>query len=398
MEKKRAPFAKWLGNSNEITRLFLKAGQIPDMINLAGGLPEASVYPASELAEIAKQVINENPEETLGYCPIEGLPTLRDAIAKKFSKGNLKLSRENILIVTGAMQSLDLVGKVLLDDGARIAVQDPTYLGALDAWRPRHPTLVPMNIHGHIFNPASLLENTQFAYTVPNFSNPTGSLVSKECRQKLVDTSNDCGTWLVEDDPYGVLYYDSEPIPSMLEMSADENNERYEGNVIYMGTLSKEIAPGLRLGWIIAAPEMINALATAKQGSDLCTSGLSQQITLEAINTGLMEKILPNILTTYKSRRDALCAAMETYLTPYFTWEKPVGGMFVWAVAKDPRLNTDTLLEYALDHGVCVTPSSVFDPNGEYRKAIRINFTHNPPETLEQGIKRLAKAMKKMMN
>lgn len=395
MESKRAPFAKWMSGSNEITRLFLKASQIPDMINLAGGLPEPSVYPAEELSEIAKRVIQEHPEVTLGYSPIEGLPELRDAIAERFSKGNLKLNRENILIVTGAMQSLDLVGKVLLDEGAHIAVQDPTYLGALDAWRPSHPTLVPMNIQGNNFNPASLLKNTQFAYTVPNFSNPTGSLVSLENRRQLVDASNECGSWLVEDDPYGVLYYDSAPIPSMLQMSAEENTERYEGNVIYMGTLSKEIAPGLRLGWIIAAPEMINAMATAKQGSDLCTSGLSQKIALEAINNGLMEKVLPNILATYKSRRDALCAAMDKYLTPYFTWEKPVGGMFVWAVGKDPKMDTDALLKCALDHGICVTPSSVFDPKRENHKAIRINFTFNPPEKLEEGIKRLAKAIEK---
>ena len=162
--------------------------------------------------------------------------------------------------------------------------------------------------------------------------------------------------------------------------------------MIYLGTLSKELAPGLRVGWVIAAPEMIQAHVMAKQGSDMSSSGLSQRITLDAFASGLTDSILPNILTLYRDRRDALCAAMQTHLSDLYDWQIPSGGMFVWATARNPALNTDHLLRTALAHGTCITPSSVFDPTGQNRRAIRINFTFNDPEKLTEGIRRLATA------
>jgi 2-aminoadipate transaminase len=163
-----------------------------------------------------------------------------------------------------------------------------------------------------------------------------------------------------------------------------------------MGTLSKEIAPGLRIGWVIAAPEMIEALTLAKQGSDMCTSGVTQRIALGALEAGLIEAIQPTIVDLYRNRRDALCAAMAEHLGDTFQWEVPTGGMFVWAVARDPALDTDVLLKRAMEVGVCISPSSVFDATGENRRAIRINFTRNEPEKLREGVKRLAKAVRAM--
>ena len=162
--------------------------------------------------------------------------------------------------------------------------------------------------------------------------------------------------------------------------------------VIYLGTLSKEIAPGLRIGWVVAAPDVIGALTTAKQGSDMCTGGLSQLVALQAMESGLLERILPRTIGIYRSRRDALCAAMDAHLSAWFEWEVPVGGMFVWAVARDPGLDTDLLVAEAMKAGVCVSPSSVFDPEGTYRRALRINFTLNPPDRLAEGVRRLAAA------
>lgn len=163
-----------------------------------------------------------------------------------------------------------------------------------------------------------------------------------------------------------------------------------------MGTLSKEIAPGLRIGWVIAAPEMIAALTLAKQGSDMCTSGVTQRIALGALEAGLIERIQPSSVALYRNRRDALCVAMAEHLSGAFGWEVPSGGMFVWAVARDPELNTDELLKRAMQAGVCVTPSSVFDATGQNRRAIRINFTRNEPEKLREGVKRLAAAVQAM--
>jgi 2-aminoadipate transaminase len=246
-------------------------------------------------------------------------------------------------------------------------------------------------------DPAPALTGAQFAYTVPNFSNPTGKLVGTTMRKTLVGAAHRTGTWLVEDDPYGGLQYDGAALPRLIELSARTYvRSPYDGPVLYMGTLSKEIAPGLRIGWVIGAPAMIAALTLAKQGSDMCTSGVTQRIALGALEAGLIERIQPNIVALYRSRRDALCAALVEHLSHAFQWEVPSGGMFVWAVARDPALDTDVLLKRAMEAGVCVTPSSVFDASGANRRAIRINFTRNAPELLTEGVKRLAAAVKSM--
>lgn len=390
----RPGFARWLSQSNDVTSVFLAAGQNPDLINLAGGLPEPALWPVDELAELAAEAVRNHPVEALAYGPIPGLPALRDLIAARFSTPTLRLGRENVLITTSGMQALELVGKVLLEPGATmIAAQSPAYLGALDAWRPRDPEYRPMRLEDAGFDPVTALAGAQFAYTVPNFSNPSGRLVPLAQRQALVDAAHQTGTWLIEDDPYGVLYYEGTPLPRLLDLSGARKPGTYDGPVVYMGTLSKELTPGLRIGWIIAAPEMIGALAAAKQGSDMCSSGLGQMIALRAFERDIPGRILPDILATYRSRRDALCAAMHEHLGAHLEWQHPSGGMFVWARARDPRLDTDRLLAHALAHGVCISPSSVFDPEGLDRGAMRINFTLNAPERLAEGVRRLASAI-----
>ena len=185
----------------------------------------------------------------MDYNPVEGLPELRDALAARFSTPNLRLGRENILITTSGMQGLDLLGKVLIEEGGPIAGQFPTYLGAIDAWRPRYPTYRNLLLEDPGFDPVAGLTRAQFAYTVPNFSNPTGKLVGLQTRQALVDAAHATGTWLIEDDPYGGLHYDGVPLTRMIELSGRRSaGHRYSGPVVYMGTLSKEIAPGLRIG------------------------------------------------------------------------------------------------------------------------------------------------------
>ncbi|QRZ15827.1 PLP-dependent aminotransferase family protein [Paracoccus methylovorus] len=390
----RPAFAPWLSRTNDVTSVFLAAGRVPGLINLAGGLPEPSVWPVDELADLAAQAIRSHPDETLGYGPIPGLPALRDLIAARFSTDTLRLSRENVLITTGGMQALELMGKVLLQPGGLIAAQSPAYLGALDAWMPHSPQYRPMRIEANDFDPHAALEGAQFAYTVPNFSNPSGRLVALPERQALIAAAHATGTWLIEDDPYGALYYEGEPLPRLLDLSAAERPGPYDGPVVYMGSLSKELAPGLRIGWVIAAPDMIAALATAKQGSDMCSSGLSQMLALRALEAGMIDRIRPEVLSIYRARRDALCAAMQAHLAEDLDWQVPVGGMFVWATARDPRLDTDRLLEHAMAQGVCISPSSVFDPEGLDRRSLRINFTLNAPEQLEEGCRRLSRAIR----
>ncbi len=393
------PFARWLSETNEVTRIFLAAGQIPDLINLGGGLPEPSVWPVEALADIAQRSVLAHSSAALGYSPIEGLPLLRDAIAARYGTATTRLTRDNVLITSGGMQALDLLGKIMLDEGGLIAGQFPTYLGALDAWRPRRPTYRALHLEGRgDFDARASLEGAQFAYTVPNFSNPSGFLVPLEARAALVEAAHATGTLLVEDDPYGMLYLDGAPLPRLLDLSAGMQDGRpYDGPVVYLGTLSKMLVPGLRIGWVIAAPDVIAALTLAKQGSDLCTSGLCQQVALEALSRGLIEDILAPTLDLYRERRDALCGAMDRHLGDLFEWRKPEGGMFVWARARDARLDTDRLLKTALDCGVCVSPSSAFDPEGADHSAVRINFTLNAPEKLVEGVKRLETATRRVL-
>lgn len=395
---RRPPLASWLGTTNDVTKTFLSAGRIADLINMAGGLPAPELYPAAELAELAREQIATHPSDTLGYGPIEGLPALRDALARRFSAPGLSLRRENVLVTTGGLQGLDLLGKALLDPGGLIAAQAPTYLGALDAWRSREPTYRPLDLTLPDLDLAAGLAGAGFAYTVPNFSNPTGRLVGLEVRRALVEAAHATGTWLVEDDPYGSLVYEGRALPRLIDLSAarGDGGPGYAGPVVYMGTLSKEIVPGLRIGWMVAEPGLIEALTLAKQGSDMCTSGVTQRIALAALEAGLIERIQPAVLALYRARRDALCAALAEHLADWFTWEVPVGGMFVWATAKNPALDTDRLLARAMEAGVCVAPSSVFDPRGADRRAIRVNFTLNPPDRLAEGVRRLAAAVRSM--
>ena len=392
----RPAFAPWLQTTNDVTAGFLAAGA--GVINMAGGLPEPATFPAGELADIAAAVVRENPAEALGYSPVDGLPALRDLLAERFSGPGLHLTRANVLVTTAGMQGLDLLGKVLLTPGQVIAAQAPTYLGALDAWRPHAPVYRPFAPEDNALHPEAVLAGAQFGYMVPNFSNPTGRLLGVGLRQRMVEAAHATGTWLVEDDPYGTLQYEGEMLPRMIALSGSMGEGPYDGPVVYMGTLSKEIVPGLRIGWVIAAPAMIRAMAKAKQGSDMCTSGLTQGIALRALQAGLVERIQPGVVALYRARRDALCAAMAKHLAPWFDWETPVGGMFVWAVARDPGFDTDRLLSIALQEGVCVTPGSAFDPAGADRRAVRINFTRNPEDRLVEGVRRLARAAARLVD
>ncbi|MEM9715661.1 MAG: PLP-dependent aminotransferase family protein [Pseudomonadota bacterium] len=392
----RPAFAKWLDDTNDVIAVFLAAGQIPDLINLAGGLPAPEVWPVDGLADLARDAVLDHPSDVLNYSPVDGLPALRDEIATRFSKGDLNLTRDNVLIVSAGTQGLSLLGQVLLEEGAAIACQSPAYLGALDAWRPRRPDYRPIRLEANDLDLATSFADTQFAYVVPNFSNPSGRLVEMDQRHALIDAAEAAQTWLVEDDPYAGLFFEGEPLPSLLELSA-KGNPVYEGPVVYMGTVSKELAPGLRVGWVIAAPEMIAALKAAKQGSDMFTCGLAQQTVLGAMQKGLSAKGMAAAVDLYRTRRDALLAAMDTHLSPYFDWDVPKGGMFVWATAKDPSLDTNALMQVGLDHKVCISPGSVFDPLGMDRRSVRINFTYNDEARLAEGVKRLAEATKSLV-
>lgn len=386
----RAAFAPWLADTNDVTKVFLTAGKIPGLINLGGGLPDPGTWPVTDLSVLAARAVRDHAADTLAYPPVDGLSGLRAEIAARYSTDKLTLTPENVLITTAGTQALSLLGSIFLQNGDAVAAQSPAYLGALDAWRPRQPAYRPMALERNDCDLDAAMAGAQFAYTVPNFSNPSGRLVPLDQRRALVDAAQRHGTWLIEDDPYGALYFDGAPLPRLLDLAAGDGP--YDGPVIYLGTVSKELAPGLRIGWVIAAPQVIQALTIAKQGADMCSCGISQQMVLMAMQSGLMDRLMPEIVALYRARRDALCEAMEDHLSDLYDWHKPQGGMFVWAVARDSSIDTDRLMTVGLEHGVCISPSSVFDPKGQDRRAIRINFTFNDAPRLVEGIARLARA------
>jgi 2-aminoadipate transaminase len=400
---KRRAFAPWLDQTNDVIATFISAAGRPDLINLAGGLPDPQVWPVDALSELAEEAIRLHPEESLAYGPNPGLPRLRDTIAKRLSTvgsgGTLNLTRDNVLITTGGTQALACVGAALLSPGQTIAAQSPTYLGALDAWRTRAPQYRPMVLEAEGFDATEDMAQAQFAYTVPNFSNPSGRLVPLEQRHALLAAARKTGCWLVEDDPYGALYYDGEPLPSLLELSAEnaDPTKPYDGPVVHLGTVSKMLAPGLRIGWIVAAPEMIKALSMAKLGMDMFSSGVCQVVSAKALERGLADDNREATCALYRARRDALCDALDTHASDLFQYEKPRGGMFVWVRARNAQLDTDALMQTALAHGVCISPSSVFDPEEKDRSGMRLNFTLNDEAKLEEGIRRLARATREAL-
>jgi 2-aminoadipate transaminase len=393
----RTGFANWLSNTNDLTSRFVAAGRIPGLINIAGGLPAPETFPVEELASLAEAAVRDFPQDSLGYGPTDGLPELRDAIAARFSTGSLRLDRRNVLITAGGTQALDLIGKVLLEAGGVVAGEFPMYAGALDAWRPRQPAYRRITLGDG--NADLLSSGAQFVYSVPNFSNPTGKLVGLDARRALVTAAHRAGIWVVEDDPYGSLYYDGEPLPRLIELSADlSRGPNYRGPVVYLGTLSKELVPGFRVAWVIGSPDIVDALKSAKQSADLCSNGMAQRIALSAMQSGLIERLRPRILSLYRERRGVLVAAMFEHLSDWFEWEVPVGGMFIWAVARDRSLDTDSLVSAALDAGVLIGPGSVFDPLGQDRSSIRLNFTLNSPDLLQEAVRRLGTALRTLSN
>lgn len=395
MHSKRPPFAGWIRSGNTITQQFLSIGGQPDFVSLAGGLPAAELYPVEAIRDATDRALKRWGTRILEYGPVEGLYALRETIALRISaESGCRFTADNVLLMTGAMQGLDLVGKTLVDPGDLIVAQAPTYLGALDAWRPRQPRYEKFDWNCDRPGFDAALAKAKFAYVVPNYSNPTGALVRQPQRLALLEKVRVAGTWLLEDDPYHSIHFDGDPGPNILESDAARFKGAYEGPVVYLGTLSKSLVPGLRVGWAIAEAGMIRNLALAKQSSDLSSSIFTQGVALELLESGFDREHSKSINELYRQRRDVLCSEAAARIGDWFEWEIPPGGMFVWMRARDPRIDTSELYQYALREKVAFVPGSVFDPDGTDCSAMRLNFTRSSPEVIVEGVRRLEKAVK----
>jgi len=378
-------------------RELMKVTSRPEVISFAGGLPAADLFPVAQIKSALSAVLAAWGGQALQYSETPGLPELRDWIAGRFSLARLRVARENVLITTGAQQALDLVGRILLQKGDRVIVENPTYLALLSAWRPTGVEFLPVACDAHGIQaekckPLMKLK-PKALYCVPNFQNPKGATLTLSRRKKLVALARQHSMAIIEDNPYSELRYSGSALPNLLELDARNGaGSEYESHVIYAGTFSKVLMPGLRVGWVIAARPVIEKLTLAKQAADLHTSTLSQHLALELLRRGFLEEFLPTLREQYGRRRDAMLEALEKYFPKGATWTTPEGGFFLW-VTLPKRVNASQLLPAALGQRVAFVPGEEFHLNGEGKNTMRLNFTNAPPARIEEGIRKLGRLL-----
>ena len=386
-------------------RELLKFTTRPDMISFAGGLPAPELFPAERCQEAACRVLSEHGASALQYGQTEGFLPLRQFICDRMSRYGIGADPTNVVITNGSQQALDLIGKLLVNPGDRILVEEPTYLGALQAWNAYQAEYVsvPIDDDGlrtEMLEPA-LRIGPKFMYVLPNFQNPGGTTLSESRRYELVRLSNKYGIPIVEDDPYGSLRFEGEHLQPLVALDVDYQKSAglnghgfLEGNVIYLGTFSKTLAPGLRLGWAVAPLDVVDQLVMAKQGADLHTSNFTQMLAYEVVKDGFIDEHIREIRTVYRQRRDVMLAALERCFPEGCSWTRPQGGLFLWARVPE-WIDTLELLPEAVDHEVAYVPGSAFYAEPiRGRNTMRLNFSNARPEQIEEGIRRLGDLLK----
>jgi len=385
---------------SSVIRELLKLTEQPDIISFAGGLPAPEVFPLKEFREACNYVLDNLGPQALQYSTTEGYKPLREMIAQRTARYSVEVTPDNILITSGSQQALDFIGRLFINRGDYIVVESPTYLGALQAWNAYGAQYIPVRAdeNGMIVDEleAALRVGPKFIYVLPNFQNPSGSTLSLERRQKLVEIADKYGVPIVEDDPYGQLRYEDDHIPSVVSLDSKyrgPNGGHYTGNVIYLSTFSKLLAPGLRLAWVIAPPEVIRKLVMTKQAADLHTSSFNQYVAYQVGKDGFLDEHVKVIRATYKERRDVMFEMMEEMFPQGVTWSKPKGGMFLWGMLPE-EMNAAEVLKRAIEKKVAFVPGEAFHPCGGGKNTMRINFSYSSPDTIREGITRLGTTLK----
>lgn len=390
-------------------RELLKFAVDPQIISFAGGLPAPELFPVEQLQEAACRVLSEHGAQALQYGPTEGYLPLRQFICERMNRYGISSEPNNVFVTTGSQQALDLIGKLLINPGDRVLVEEPTYLGALQAWNAYQAEYISVTSDDYGLR-TELLENAlrvgpKFMYILPNFQNPGGTTLPMERRLDLVRLANKYGVPLVEDDPYGALRFEGEHLPPLVALDVDFQTEEgmnghgfMEGNVIYLGTFSKTLAPGLRLGWVVAPIEVIDQLVMAKQGTDLHSSSLDQMLAYEALKTGFLDEHIRRIRQVYGERRDVMLTALERYFPEGCSWTHPQGGLFLWARVPE-WFDTGELLKEAVAAKVAYVPGFAFYADASHgRNTMRLNFSNAQPAQIEEGIRRLGGLLKEKIS
>ena len=392
------------GMTSSAVRDILKVTEQPGFISFAGGLPAPEVFPVGEVAAVAERILRQAGAQALQYSPTEGYRPLRELIAEQMTREGCAVTVENVLITTGSQQAIDLLGKIFINPGDAVVVESPTYLAALQAWSAYEARYVGVASDEHGMDTDHLEElmpqRPALIYCLPNFQNPRGVTLSPERRERLVDISLRFGVPVVEDDPYHDLRFEGSHLPRLMALDANRRRdtaEAYRGNVISLGTFSKILAPGLRVGWVVAPAEVIAQLVRAKQGTDLHTSTFNQMIAYEMLQSGYLEEHRQVIVETYRERRDVMLAALEEHFPPETRWTHPEGGMFLW-VELPPPIDAAELLRAAVEQRVAFVPGRPFHVDGSGANTMRLNFSNSTPEQIREGIGRIARTLRHLQS
>jgi 2-aminoadipate transaminase len=372
-------------SASEVRALFAVAAQ-PDVVSLAGGMPFVQALPSDDVLEVVRWVIEEHGAQALQYCGGAGLSGIRSAVCGLMSEEGVEASPDQVVITNGAQQALDLLGKIFIDPGDEIIVEAPAYVGALSAFSAYEPRFVQVSLDddGLVVDELEGVlargSRPKFLYTVPNFSNPAGVSMSADRRTSLVRLCRDAGVPIIEDNPYGMLRFEGRALPCLRTLDP--------GNVIYLGTLSKVFAPGVRLGWVLAEPGVIARLTLAKEAADLCSGSLTQLVGERYLAGSRWRANLRELIDVYRSRRDATIGALSELAPEGTSWTHPAGGFYVW-VTLPAGLDASALLPTAIEQRVAYVPGTAFYTDGRGRDAMRLSFSYPSEAAIREGIQRL---------
>jgi DNA-binding transcriptional MocR family regulator len=386
-------YAKRMDNikASEIREL-LKLTQQPQIISFAGGLPAPESFPIEELTKIGRMVLEDTGVQALQYGSTEGYPPLREAISKRMAKTKVDVKADDILVTSGSQQGLDFAAKIFINPGDIIVCESPTYLGAINAFKAYEPEFIEIDTDkdGMIMEDLekALKDNdkVKFIYVIPDFQNPSGKTWSIDRRKKLVELANKYNVVILEDNPYGELRFEGEILPAIKHY--DE-----EGRVVFLGTFSKILCPGLRLGWVAASPEILNKFIMVKQGADLQSSTISQMEVAKFLEEYSIDDHINKIIDLYRERRDLMMKTIEEEFPKEASYTYPEGGLFTWVVLPE-YMNARELAVKALEQNVAYVPGGSFYPNGGNENTFRLNYSNMDNERIVEGIKRLGKVLK----
>jgi 2-aminoadipate transaminase len=372
-------------------REILKITMRPEIISFAGGLPSPLTFPVERMREAYDAVLSRAGKVALQYGPSDGYAPLREWIADSLSTSDCRIVPEQVLMLSGSQQGLDLLGKVLIDEGSKVLVETPSYLGALQAFSLYRPEFVSVATDEDGLVPEALDavgQGARLLYSLPNFQNPTGRSMTLARRVALVEACARLRVPLIEDDPYGALSYNGEPLPKLLNMNP--------AGVVYMGSFSKVLTPGIRLGYAVAPVPLARKMEQAKQATDLHTAQLTQMVVHEVVKDGFLTDHIPTIRTLYAAQCQSMLDALQEFFPAGASWTRPQGGMFIW-VTLPAHINSMELLEAAVAQNVAFVPGAPFYANTPASNTLRLSFVTVPPEQIRIGVEKLGRLIAQRM-